>query len=315
MKKMIDADEKGKQRGFNFSGLSTEEGIFIKAHKNDVEEDDERLRRVLLEISYPGAFAYRDKDGTIRVMPEGMDEDDVISNRNKKNDEEMKVAKKIATGGLITAMVFLFLSFVTILIHPYVPYICFFVSFMALGIARIPMIVYCFVKSLFGDEEKRQCFRNHAAEHAVINAYYDLDRIPTLDEIRNYSSFSERCGIARKFRDAWVYFGIAFARLHPDLLGYAILLIAFFLFTMLWARKRNYFFTEIFALRKPTDSEYEVAIAAMTKAMEYKTELEKIDEDFGVSAKRILDALINGGDPDITFEVVFESDEGENIPR
>ena len=103
--------------------------------------------------------------------------------------------------------------------------------------------------------------------------------------------------------------------MHPDLLGYAILLIAFFLFTMLWARKRNYFFTEIFALRKPTDSEYEVAIAAMTKAMEYKTELEKIDEDFGVSAKRILDALINGGDPDITFEVVFESDEGENIPR
>lgn len=47
---------------------------------------------------------------------------------------------------------------------------------------------------LYFEERKYDSFKFHSAEHMVINAYHDLQRIPTLDEIRKYSRFNNRCG-------------------------------------------------------------------------------------------------------------------------
>lgn len=315
MKKMVDATEGANERGFSFSGRSTEDGILIRAHKGDVTTNEELRQRVFFDVTYPGAFAYRDKDGKINVIPEGADEDGVIEGRNEMVEKETGIAREMSKWFLIVGMVFMFAAIITCIWHMYLPYICFFVSFMCLGFAKIPMVIYCFVKSIFGDEEKRQCFRFHAAEHAVINAYYDLKRIPTLDEIKNYSSFSPRCGIARQFKEAWFYFCLAFARLWPTLGGYLIILALMAIFTFCWAKRKNYFFTEIFALRKPEDRDYEVAIAAMKQALEYRDELAEMDEHIGVTADRILTALINGDDPLIAFGIQFEDDDEENIPR
>lgn len=42
--------------------------------------------------------------------------------------------------------------------------------------------------------------RYHAAEHMAVNAYNDLGRAPTLEEVRTYSRFDENCGSMREFR-------------------------------------------------------------------------------------------------------------------
>lgn len=40
----------------------------------------------------------------------------------------------------------------------------------------------------------KEVAKYHAAEHMVVNAYYDLGRIPTLKEVKHYSRFSINCG-------------------------------------------------------------------------------------------------------------------------
>lgn len=40
----------------------------------------------------------------------------------------------------------------------------------------------------------RRSFRNHAAEHMMINAYNSIKRVPTIEEAKKFSRFSLNCG-------------------------------------------------------------------------------------------------------------------------
>lgn len=43
-------------------------------------------------------------------------------------------------------------------------------------------------------KKEKNAYRFHSAEHMVLNAYRKLRRVPTLEEIRQYSRFSNSCG-------------------------------------------------------------------------------------------------------------------------
>lgn len=51
-----------------------------------------------------------------------------------------------------------------------------------------------FFESYFIKRKRKNFFKYHAAEHMVCNAYKALQRVPTINEIREYSRYSSSCG-------------------------------------------------------------------------------------------------------------------------
>lgn len=98
-----------------------------------------------------------------------------------------------------------------------------------------------------------------------------------MDEIKEYSIFSYRCGVLQNTIAAWVPLGVGICRLAPGL-WFIPLAIVFTLISIVAAQKRFYF-TEIVYLAEPTEFEYEVAIKAMTEAIARKELVEKCLSD------------------------------------
>ena len=73
---------------------------------------------------------------------------------------------------------------------------------------------------------------------------------------------------------------VGVCRLAPDS-WYFVALLVMLLFTWWWM-KNGLYWTEIISLSKPKDIDYQVAIAAMTRALEYKEEIDKVKESISV---------------------------------
>lgn len=108
----------------------------------------------------------------------------------------------------------------------------------------------------------------HAAEHAVINGFYDLGRVPTKEEIKGYSNLSPRCGSLEFLYRIIGWWIPAIVVLLPNY-WYTLFvgLILVVLFATIHAKKKLYFM-EFLVTSNPTDSEYEVAISGLTNALE-----------------------------------------------
>lgn len=67
------------------------------------------------------------------------------------------------------------------------------IRFLLMGYAFMPLGT--FVMTVFIERKKeKNSFKFHSAEHMVLNAYRKLNRVPSLEEIREYSRFSNTCG-------------------------------------------------------------------------------------------------------------------------
>lgn len=102
-----------------------------------------------------------------------------------------------------------------------------------------------------------------AASHMATNAYNELGRIPTLEEVKKYSRFSKNCNII------WTFMGItfnlifwtflSFCKLVPFILCVLICLVIMFGVPFIFLR--GYLnFLQIFVTSKPSDEELIVAI-------------------------------------------------------
>lgn len=119
--------------------------------------------------------------------------------------------------------------------------------------------------SIFSIDRKTKKY--HAAEHMVINAYIQYERIPTLEEVRNFSRFSPTCGSTYQFKKIltifpWIIFLCISSKLTP-LIIYILVWICTFVFTMLVIKTDIVKFLQIFLTSKPCDRELEVAIAGI----------------------------------------------------
>lgn len=139
------------------------------------------------------------------------------------------------------------------------------------------------MKSPHGKE--RSTARYHSAEHMVLNAYRDLKRVPTLEEIKHYSRFSEYCG-SRAIIYKLVSYGsacilISISNLIP-LFVYIYLCIIVAVFIAIANSKGWLKVFQVLITSKPTDSELEVAIEGLKALQELDESLESdmFGEDF-----------------------------------
>lgn len=115
----------------------------------------------------------------------------------------------------------------------------------------------------------------HSAEHMVINAFDSLKRVPTLEEIRQYSRFSNFCGV-NEF--AKIIINISFILICTFMRSpIGMLLSMLIAIGIVEIAGRNGFlnFLQIVTLAKPTDRELMVAIEGMKLWFKMEKEEEK----------------------------------------
>lgn len=103
----------------------------------------------------------------------------------------------------------------------------------------------------------------HAAEHMILNAYYDLKEVPTILEVRRYSKFHKRCGtnLAIEILILSLITYIATC-IKLNIVNICILICIITLIILLFKLgKMNWF--QYLTTQEPTDLELEVAIQGL----------------------------------------------------
>ncbi len=124
--------------------------------------------------------------------------------------------------------------------------------------------------------EEKIWYKFHSAEHMVLNAYKKLKRVPSLEEIYQYSRFRYSCG-TNQTTQIVMSFSLMFAcSFIPDLSYRFIGSLSVNVIIMILLRCGFLNFLQFFTTAKPTDRELVVAIAGLTVWLENeKKEKEK----------------------------------------
>ncbi len=165
----------------------------------------------------------------------------------------------------------IFMCFLLIAIFSGTYWMRIFMSFLFILISVLmdPQIFMVFIGGrIFRKKEYISFIKYHAAEHAVINGFYDLGRVPTKEEIERYSNLSPRCGSLEFLYRITGWWIPAIAVLLPNY--FYTLLVGMILYILLATirYKEKLYFMEFLVTSNPTDSEYEVAISGLTNALE-----------------------------------------------
>lgn len=118
-------------------------------------------------------------------------------------------------------------------------------------------------------------FKMHAAEHMVIHAFEDLQRIPSIAELRTYSRFDNSCGTNIFVSLLSIFLLFFFSTFFTNFIYFLIfLIINLVIFSiLLFTGKLNYL--QNFTTLPPTDTELEVALAALNVWYEYENKIRR----------------------------------------
>ena len=143
----------------------------------------------------------------------------------------------------------------------------------------------------------------HAAEHMSMLAYNDLKRVPTVDEVRRYSRFTEACSAVAPYKAsimlATMYILYGFVPIYLDFPIKVTLNVLFFVLVLILERKKFFKYFGFFSLKKPTDKEIEVAIAALE-------EYEKANKEFKENPENFISEMFNLQKKFVFFTVIME---------
>lgn len=112
-------------------------------------------------------------------------------------------------------------------------------------------------------QKRKNLYKFHSAEHMVLNAYRKLDRVPSLEEIYNYSRFSNSCGTNSTTQIVVSFilmFGCTFIP-NPLYMILGIISVNVIVLILLQCGFLN--FLQKFNTITPTDKELAVAIAGL----------------------------------------------------
>jgi len=123
----------------------------------------------------------------------------------------------------------------------------------------------------------KEGLRNHGAEHKVFKAYSQLKRIPTLEEVRQYSRVSRHCGIAR---DSALITAQLIGFILYTCVGYRFSEILLYIVPLFLANVFPFYLlgnlAQLFTTAKPEEENIKLAMAALTELKEREEAKERI---------------------------------------
>ena len=147
---------------------------------------------------------------------------------------------------------------------------------MLIRICHIILLSIFVLRNFKERKSEKNVFKFHSAEHMIINAYKKLERVPSLEEIREFSRFSNSCGTNVITQIVFSFILMFFCTFIPNirLMNVAILSVNFVILILLQCGFLN--FLQRYTTIVPTDRELLVAISGMNVWLENeKKEKEK----------------------------------------
>lgn len=133
----------------------------------------------------------------------------------------------------------------------------------------------------------------HAATHMMSNAYKELKRVPTLQELKKASKYTEDCSCVQKSMNPFsvtIIFiivsliPIADESLIPQMfvgVAYIVVTVIVAVFTMWLLRKTKFYkYSSFYSLRTPTDLELNLVIKVMEKVVDLENNPCKFLRDY-----------------------------------
>ena len=235
-------------------------------------------------------YAERDHTGEFKYLPgrsaakvdAGGEIYYVMDSKLVSNETDMliervtKVAKKLKITFSILVLVMALLAVASVFFEiGYGVRIGISLACLMYGLSGFSNNLAWFIMRLKKDEEAISLMKFHSAEHAVINAYYDLKRLPEYREMRFYSNYSHTCGTLQFASKLVIFTGFALVNLILSgywlIIGHLIVLLVAYLLH----KEDKLYFLESVVLIQPTSKEYKVAIAALGTELTRKQMLEE----------------------------------------
>lgn len=227
-----------------------------------------------------GPFGLRSPKVVARIDKEGnivCGNPDDLENENQRirfYEFYKSIEKRYDKLFAIIGFIGLFLCIPAIFVSPFFVYLCLALFLICVAGSISAGCIGFFIEKRKNNKEMINVMKLHSAEHAVINAYYDLHRVPTLEEIRQYSNFTYGCGSLQKLTPSFWLCIIALCSIFLNHYVYIAFVIVFVLFWKPLFRKMIPYFLEFLVTDEPTDREYAVAIAGLEYCLK---EIQSID--------------------------------------
>lgn len=146
--------------------------------------------------------------------------------------------------------------------------------FRGLMIATILLLVWCLLTMPIFNVET--C-KFHSAEHMLINAYSDLGRVPTLEELKKYTRFNKYCGGNVGVIMVIMLILMLWCTFTYTLLQSSIILVCSLIVLLFFRQLGLLNFVQLITTIKPTNKELELAIEAALYWEECEDEYEAED--------------------------------------
>ena len=210
-------------------------------------------------ITPDGTLASANESGNILCTPWSVMQNPFIIQEKIK-----KLSKVVLLVAGILAILFLSSYFALITLTEASYNILFIIAYIMMSFVYLPKAVGIFVARIFGNKEMQAFSKFLAAKNAVENAFYDLGRIPSIEEAQTYSTFSYYSDYVPKINalSASLWVCLAFVRILPNSWCFLGLLIVVSVF-LVFAKKLNFFFWQYLIVSKPEEIHYETALAAL----------------------------------------------------
>lgn len=230
--------------------LADKDGLFVRAELGDnfVAVGGPIIRATAGEGESPECKAVENKDEAFGFAD--------------KLDKLGKRALIICSVGAVLCFV---LSIVCAFFEGWIYQVAFTLSYFMIAGCILHKGVGIFFAKLFGDEEVKEFTKYHAAKNAAVNAFYSTEKVPTLEEVKEYSTFNHQNQYVKNGYMATIFVAFSVLRFLPILLYVlsAILLIAF---VTVWEKKHLMRFWQFLVTSKPDDIHYNVAIVGIKES-------------------------------------------------
>lgn len=225
-------------------------------------------------VQTSGFFATTDENGSINcnvIYPDYRkpEDDENYDAHDKMNNKIHSLAKFVLGSGaaiIVACFVVLFLTISSPNVDIWMNVLMTGV-YLSFVVCIIPKAFVIFVGRVFRNKEIIEFSKYLGAKNAVQNAYYDLGKVPNMEEVKDYSLFASECKYTKMGYVASLWVLISVIRF-IDGWWYWIAAIMAILVLMLLEHKNCLTFWQALVVSKPDEKHYKVAIAAIEETDE-----------------------------------------------
>lgn len=244
--------------GFNrLEGVAEKDGVTIRPY----------LGRTLIFPVGPTIRATVDENGLIsRKRVERQEEYNQMKDKLKKLEERAFICSFIATI-LIFILGFVLAAFE----HPwfFVPINLMYLSIAAIFLSKKISILFA---RIFKDKEVIEYSKYLGAKNAAINAFNDKGKALKLEDVKEYSLYSNSWGSKGDTITATTFLILGVFRFLPPA-WYILSIVVVFSIVMILEKKNILAFWQVLEVSKPDDKHYNAAIEALNGVVEAPNEL------------------------------------------